>query len=230
MKVIVAGAGSVGVFLAEDLQASGHEVLVVERNLELATRLPSEHPTVRWLSGDACEIGVLEEADAASADVVVAATGDDEDNLVISLLAKQEFAVPRVVARVNHPSNQWMFNETWGVDVSVSTPHLLSSLVAEAVSVGALVRLLQLDASGARLVEVTLSPGSPACGRAISDLGMPRNATIVAIVRSSNVVVPRGDSRMEPGDEVLALVTPDSEDEVRTLLVGSGAPVEEVVP
>jgi trk system potassium uptake protein TrkA len=205
-------------------------VLVVERNLELATRLPSEHPTVRWLSGDACEIGVLEEADAASADVVVAATGDDEDNLVISLLAKQEFAVPRVVARVNHPSNQWMFNETWGVDVSVSTPHLLSSLVAEAVSVGALVRLLQLDASGARLVEVTLSPGSPACGQAISDLGMPRNATIVAIVRSSNVVVPRGDSRMEPGDEVLALVTPDSEDEVRTLLVGSGAPVEEVVP
>jgi trk system potassium uptake protein len=230
MRVIVAGAGSVGVFLAEDLQTSGHEVLVVERDLELATRLPAEHPTVRWLTGDACEIGVLEEADAATADVVVAATGDDEDNLVISLLAKQEFAVPRVVARVNHPSNQWMFNETWGVDVSVSTPHLLSSLVAEAVSVGALVRLLQLDASGARLVEVTLSPGSPACGRAIAELGMPRNATIVAIVRSSNVVVPRGDSRMEPGDEVLALVTPDSEDEVRTLLVGSEAPVEEVVP
>jgi trk system potassium uptake protein TrkA len=229
MKVIVAGAGSVGVFLAEDLEASGHDVLVVERDLDLASRLPGEHPAVRWLTGDACEIGVLEEAGTGLADVVVAATGDDEDNLVISLLAKQEFAVPRVVARVNHPSNQWMFNQMWGVDVSVSTPHLLSSLVAEAVSVGALVRLLQLDASGARLVEVTLSPGSPACGRAIADLGMPRNATVVAIVRSSNVVVPRGDSRMEAGDEVLALVTPESEDEVRALLVGRSAPIEEAV-
>jgi trk system potassium uptake protein TrkA len=229
MKVIVAGAGSVGVFLAEDLEASGHDVLVVERNLDLAARLPGEHPTVRWLTGDACEIGVLEEAGTGLADVVVAATGDDEDNLVISLLAKQEFAVPRVVARVNHPSNQWMFNQMWGVDVSVSTPHLLSALVAEAVSVGALVRLLQLDASGARLVEVTLSPGSPACGRAISELGMPRNATVVAIVRSSNVIVPRGDSRMEAGDEVLALVTPESEDEVRTLLVGRPTSVQPAV-
>jgi trk system potassium uptake protein TrkA len=223
MKVIVAGAGSVGVFLADDLQQSGHELLVVDVDSDLVARLAVEHPAVGWLGGDACEIGTLDQAGAGEADVVVAATGDDEDNLVISLLAKQEFAVPRVVARVNHPNNQWMFNETWGVDVSVSTPHLLSSLVAEAVSVGALVRLMQLDASGARLVEVTLSPGSPACGRTIAKLGMPRNATIVAIVRGSNVVVPRGDSQMEAGDEVLALVTPESEDEVRSLLVGSGS-------
>jgi len=221
MKVIVVGAGSVGVFLADDLQQSGHEVLVVDVDSDLVARLTLEHPTVGWLDGDACEIGTLDRAGAGQADVVVSATGDDEDNLVISLLAKQEFAVPRVVARVNHPNNQWMFNETWGVDVSVSTPHLLSALVAEAVSVGALVRLLQLDASGARLVEVTLSPGSPACGRTIATLGMPRNATIVAIVRGSHVVVPRGDSRMEAGDEVLALVTPESEDEVRSLLVGA---------
>ncbi|HLI01206.1 MAG TPA: TrkA C-terminal domain-containing protein, partial [Acidimicrobiales bacterium] len=147
---------------------------------------------------------------------------------VISLLAKQEFAVPRVVARVNHPKNQWMFNESWGVDVSVSTPHLLSSLVAEAVNVGALVRLMQLDASGARLVEVTLSSESPAGGRAIAQLGISRNATIVAIVRSGTVVVPRGDTVMQPGDEVLALVTAESEDEVRTLLVGHSAEAKEL--
>ncbi len=224
MKVIIAGAGSVGVFLADDLQSAGHDVLVVETDPELSTRLAAEHPAVHWLNGDGCEIGTLGVAGAADTDVVVAATGDDEDNLVISLLAKQEFAVPRVVARVNHPKNQWLFNETWGVDVSVSTPHLLSSLVAEAVSVGALVRLLQLDASGARLVEVTLTAGSPACGRSIATLGMPRNATVVAIVRGASVVVPRGDSRMEPGDEVLALVTPESEDEVRALLVGHYEP------
>lgn len=229
MKVIVAGAGNVGTFLAEDLTESGHEVLVLERDGGLVERLAGEHPAVTWRKGDACEVGTLAAAGTSEADVVVAATGDDEDNLVVSLLAKQEFAVPRVVARVNHPKNHWMFNESWGVDVSVSTPHLLSSLVAEAVNVGALVRLLQLDSSGARLVEVTLGSHSPACGQTIASLGMPRNATIVAIVREANVVVPRGDSRMEPGDEVLALVMPESEGEFRALLVGPGAPAGEAV-
>jgi trk system potassium uptake protein TrkA len=159
----------------------------------------------------------------ADADVVVSATGDDEDNLVISLLAKQEFAVPRVVARVNHPKNRWLFSEAWGVDVSVSTPHLLTALVEEAVSVGSLVRLLQLEGGrggGARLVEVTLAEDSPAAGYSIADLEVPRDATIVAVVRDTHVVVPRGDTVLDTGDEVLALVTADSEDVVRSLLAG----------
>jgi trk system potassium uptake protein TrkA len=150
---------------------------------------------------------------------MVAATGDDEDNLVISLLAKQEFAVPRVVARINHPKNQWLFNESWGVDVSVSTPHLLTALVEEAVSVGSLVRLLQLQGGEARLVEVTLASDSPADGQAIVDLGIPRDATVVAVIRQDHVIVPRGDTILYAGDEVLALVTPESEAEVTGLLV-----------
>jgi trk system potassium uptake protein TrkA len=138
----------------------------------------------------------------------------------VSLLAKQEFAVPRVVARVNHPKNQWLFTETWGVDVSVSTPQLLTALVEEAVSVGSLVRLLRFEGGNAHLVEVTLAENSPADGVSVVDLGVPRDATIVAVVRSDHLIVPRGDTRLAAGDEVLVLITADAEDEVQRLLVG----------
>ena len=222
MNVMIAGAGNVGTFIASDLHAAGHDVLVIEQDPDLVNRL---RPTldIGWLAADACEVSSLYSAGMSDADVVVAATGDDEDNLVISLLAKQEFAVPRVVARVNHPKNRWLFNEAWGVDVSVSTPHLLTALVEEAVSVGSLVRLLQLEGGkggGARLVEVTLAEDSPAAGFPIADLDVPRDATIVAVVRDTHVVVPRGDTVLDTGDEVLALVTADSEDVVRSLLAG----------
>ena len=222
MKVMIAGGGNVGTFIASDLHAAGHDVLVIEQDPDLVARL---RPTldIEWFTADACEVSSLYAAGMADADVVVSATGDDEDNLVIALLAKQEFAVPRVVARVNHPKNRWLFNESWGVDVSVSTPHLLTALVEEAVSVGSLVRLLQLEGGkggGARLVEVTLADDSPVDGQSIADLDVPRDASIVAVVRDSHVIVPRGDTVLDAGDEVLALVTADSEDVVRSLLTG----------
>jgi trk system potassium uptake protein TrkA len=157
---------------------------------------------------------------AFTAALVVAVTGDDEDNLVISLLAKQEFGVPRVVARVNNPANEWLFNETWGTDVSVSTPHLLTALVEEALSVGSLVRLLAFEGGRVRLSEVTLADDSPAVGKEVQDLGLPRDSTVVAILRQDRVVVPRGDTVLFSGDEVLVLVSNESEDDVRTILVG----------
>ena len=218
MKVAIAGAGNVGTYIAADLKEAGHDVLILEQDPDLVARLQDD-VAVKWVVGDACEVTTLYEAGIAEVDVMVAVTGDDEDNLVISLLAKQEFAVPRVVARVNHPQNQWLFNETWGVDVSVSTPHLLTALVEEAVSVGSLVRLLQFR--DARLVEVTLADDSPAVGQAISTLGVPRDATIVAVIRERHVIVPRGETAMLPGDEVLVLVTPDAEEKVKSLLVGA---------
>jgi len=218
MKVAIAGAGNVGTYIASDLKDAGHEVLVIEQDPDLVARLRLGLD-VKWFIADACEVSSLHEAGLAEVDVVVAATGDDEDNLVISLLSKQEFAVPRVVARVNHPHNQWLFNEAWGVDVSVSTPHLLTALVEEAVSVGSLVRLLQFQ--DARLVEVRLDADSPALGKAISELAMPRDATVVAIVRDRHVIVPRGDSAMQSHDEVLVLVTPESEEAVKQVLVGT---------
>jgi trk system potassium uptake protein TrkA len=216
VKVAIAGAGNVGTYIASDLKQSGHDVLLIEQDPDLVGRL---RPTldVEWFVADACEVRSLHAARLADADVVVAATGDDEDNLVVSLLAKQEFAVPRVVARVNHPKNHWLFNESWGVDVSVSTPHLLTALVEEAVQVGSLVRLLQF--ADARLVEVTLADSSPAVGKTVAELGVPRDATVVAVIRDRHVIVPRGETGLEAGDEVMVLVTPDSEDAVRALLV-----------
>jgi trk system potassium uptake protein TrkA len=218
MKVAIAGGGNVGSYIAADLKAAGHDVLVIEQDEDLVERL-SSHLDVRWYVGDACEVNNLHEAGMADADVVVAATGDDEDNLVVALLAKQEFAVPRVVARVNHPKNQWLFNESWGVDVSVSTPHLLTALVEEAVTVGALVRLLQFEHGAAGLVEVTLADDSPAAGKAITELAIPRDASVVAVVRGDHVVVPRGDTVVQVGDEVLCLVTGDGEDAIKRTFV-----------
>jgi trk system potassium uptake protein TrkA len=217
MKVAIAGAGSVGTAIAGDLHAAGHEVLLIEQDPDVVARQRDELD-VTWVVADACEVASLDAAGLATVDVVVAATGDDEDNLVVSLLAKQEFAVPRVVARVNHPKNQWLFTETWGVDVSVSTPQLLTALVEEAVSVGSLVRLLQFEGGNAHLVEVTLAEDSPAAGVSVVDLGVPRDATIVAVVRADHLIVPR--ARLAAGDEVLVLITANAEDEVQRLLVG----------
>ena len=218
MRVAIAGAGNVGTFIAADLHEAGHDVLVIEQDPDLVERL---RPTldIRWFAADACEVNSLHAAGLAEVDVVVAATGDDEDNLVVSLLAKQEFAVPRVVARVNHPKNHWLFNESWGVDVSVSTPHLLTALVEEAVSVGSLVRLLSFEGGDARLVEVTLADGSPAAGSTIADLRLPRDAAVVAVVRDTRLLVPKDDTVLDPGDEVLALVSSESEGAVKSLLV-----------
>src|SRR2546427_10681467 len=166
MKVVITGAGNVGRHLARDLAERGHDVTVIEQDKVVATRAATEVPdTVTVLLGDACEPYVLEEAKLGEADVIVAATGDDEDNLVTSLLAKQEFAVPRVLARVNHSSNEWMFTEQWGVDAAVSPPHILTALVEEAVTVGDLIPLLKLERGKVALVELTLEEGSWAAGR-----------------------------------------------------------------
>jgi trk system potassium uptake protein TrkA len=222
MKVIIAGAGSVGRYMAGQLQSSGHDVMLIDNDPSVvaqgkATRAPVG---VTWCLGDACEVATLKAIGAAEADVVAAVTGDDEDNLVVSLLSKQEFAVPRVLARVNNPKNEWMFNDMWGVDVSVSTPHLLTGLVEEAVTVGSFVRLLSLEGGKARLAEVTLAQGSPAIAKELTELGLPRESTVVAVLRDGHVVVPRGDTVLHQGDEVLVLVTGGVEDDVRRALVG----------
>jgi trk system potassium uptake protein len=221
MKVAICGAGNVGISIASDLASGGHDVLLVDKDLELVERLRSElDPALTLIAADACEVSSLDAAGFATVDVVIAATGDDEDNLVISLLSKQEFAVPRVIARVNSPKNQWLFNESWGVDVSVCMPLMMTALVEEAVSVGSLVRLLTLERGHANLVEVTLADGSPAVGVSLAELDIPRDATVVAVVRKDRLVVPRGDTVLEPVDEVLALVTTQAEQAVHAVLVG----------
>ena len=221
MRIAIAGAGNVGTYVAKDLLGRGHDVVLIEQNKEIIESLRAEL-AVNWVEGDACEIHTLDEAVVSSCEVVVAATGDDEDNLVISLLAKQEFAVPRVVGRINHPDNEWLFNESWGVDVAVSMPHLLASLVEEAVSVGDLVRLLNLEQGKVALLEVTLAEGSPAVGKTVGDLKMPPDCTIVAVVRDHHVISPTKETPLNKGDEVLALAAPDAEADLKKALTGEG--------
>jgi trk/ktr system potassium uptake protein len=222
MRVVIAGGGSVGRFIAEQLHDLGHGVTIIDNDRDVVARAlrGGEPKGVRWFEGDACEIPALASVGMAKADVV-AVTGDDEDNLVISLLSKQEFGVPRVVARVNNPKNEWMFNEVWGVDVSVSTPHLLTALVEEAVTVGSFIRLLSFEGGRARLAEVRLADGTPVDGKTIEQLGIPRDATVVAVLRKERLIVPRGDTMLRAGDEVIVLVTSESEDEVNRLLTGA---------
>ena len=222
MKVMIAGAGSVGIAIGEELLAKGYEITIIERDHLLVEKL-GQRSKLKFIIGDACEVSSLHSAGTSEIDVMVAATGDDEDNLVISLLAKQEFAVPRVVARVNNAKNQWLFNESWGVDVSMSTPQQLTALVEEAVSVGSLVRLLRFEHGNAELVEVTLASNSPAIGLAIENLNFPREAIIVGLIRDDRVVVPHDDTVLLVSDEVVVLVTDDVEGQVRQLLCGDAS-------
>lgn len=218
MKVVVAGAGNIGRYLAVDLARRGHETTVIDQSPEALASVSDG--TMHPVRGDACDPTVLEACGVREADVVVAATGDDEDNLVISLLAKQEFAVPRVLARVNHPTNEWLFNDSWGVDLAVSPPHLLTALVEEEVTAGDVVDLLKLERGAVHLMEVRLDDHSEAVGRRIEELDLPPDLILVAVVRSGHVVACRGTTPLAEGDEVLALVPDGRQEELRQHLVG----------
>ena len=220
MRVVVTGGGAIGRHLSADLAERGHDVTLIEQDRSIVDRLRGEIPEVQVMLGDACEPRILEEAQLPDADVVVAATGDDEDNLVTSLLAKQEFAVPRVLARVNHPGNEWLFNEQWGVDQAVSPPHMLTAMVEEAVTTGDLVRLLRLEGGRASIVETKLTTASPATGRALYELRLPPDSTIVAILREGHVVIPQPETVLAAGDELVALAAPESELTLREAIVG----------
>jgi trk system potassium uptake protein TrkA len=219
MKVVISGAGNVGRHLAADLSERGHEVTIIERIIRTMQRAREDlPPEVNVIHGDACEPYVLEEARLAEAEVMVAVTGDDEDNLVTSLLAKQEFAVPRVVARVNHPKNEWMFTEQWGIDAAVSPPHILAALVEEAVTVGDVVRLLKLERGRVTLEELTLREGSAVVGRPMYELRLPVDSTIVAVIRDGHVVIPQPETVLAAGDELMAIATPAAEEDLRRAL------------
>jgi trk system potassium uptake protein TrkA len=218
MRVAIAGAGNVGRSIAKELVDNGHQVMLIERVPKMVR--PERVPAAEWILADACELSSLQEADLSSCDVVVAATGDDKVNLVVSLLAKTEFAVPRVVARINRAENEWLFNEQWGVDVSVSKPRLMAALVEEAVSVGDLVRLMTFRQSEANLVEITLPQTAPYVGHPVREVPLPHNSALVAVLRGKRVLVPTPDDPLEAGDELVFVVTAEMEDAVRAVILG----------
>ena len=216
MRVAIAGAGAVGRSVAQELLENGHDILLIDKDPK---SIKSEAvPDAEWLLADACELSSLDEAGLSRCDVMIAATGDDKANLVISLLAKTEFTVPRTVARVNHPSNEWLFNESWGVDVLVSTPRLMSALVEEAVSVGDLVRLFTFRQSGSNLVEMTLADDSPYIGSRVSQVPWPVDVALIAILRDKGIHTPDKDRSLEAGDELLFVAAEDQEQQLAALL------------
>ncbi|APU13763.1 MULTISPECIES: potassium channel family protein [Actinoalloteichus] len=216
MRVAIAGAGAVGRSTAAELVEAGHEVLLIERDAANVLRTGLER--ANWLVADACELASLEEARLQDYQVVIAATGDDKVNLVVALLAKTEFAVQRVVARVNDPRNEWLFDEGWGVDRAVSTPRIMAAMVEEAVGVGDLVRLLTLRTGQTNLVGVTLPGATPLAGKPVRTLRLPADAALVAILRGSRVIVPQQDDPLEPGDEMLFMATVDVEAQIQEAL------------
>ncbi|MFD4130605.1 potassium channel family protein [Streptomyces globisporus] len=216
MRVSIAGAGAVGRSIAAELLENGHEVLLIDK---APTAISVERvPMAEWLLADACEITSLDEAALQRCNVVIAATGDDKVNLVVSLLAKTEYGVPRVVARVNNPKNEWLFNESWGVDVAVSTPRLMSALVEEAVSVGDLVRLLRFSHGDANLVELTLPPESALAGIRVGDVAWPADTSLVTIIRGTRVLTPSPEESLEAGDELLFVAAQAREEQLEELL------------
>jgi len=215
MKVTIAGAGSVGRSIARELIGHGHQVTLIDK--QPAAMKISSVSEAEWLLADACEISALGTAELETCDVVVAATGDDKVNLVVSLLAKTEFGVPRVVARVNNPKNEWMFDDAWGVDVPVSTPRIMTALVEEAVSVGDLVRIFTFHQSGSSMYEITLGPDSAVVGRRVADVQWPPDAVLAAVIRGDQPFAPGSDDTLESGDELVLIITSEEAQALREL-------------
>jgi trk system potassium uptake protein TrkA len=219
VRVAIAGAGNVGRSIARELLENGHHVLLIDRDPK-ALKMESV-PAAEWLLADACEITSLDKAQLSNCQVLVAATGDDKVNLVASLLAKTEYGVPRVVARINHPKNEWLFDSSWGVDVSVSTPRIISALVEEAVSVGDVVRLFSLRRGEANLVELTLPDNALCVGKTVEEIELPEDVSLAAIVRDGHVITPDSHMVLIAGDELLFVATAESEGKLRECLLGS---------
>ncbi len=222
MRVVVAGGGSVGTSIALDLVDRNHDVTLMEKVSATAERLRGFLPGVTVIAADACEFSSLADADVRSADVMIAATGDDEDNLVISWLSKQEFGVPRVISRINNARNEWLFNEGWGVDVSVSTPALMTSLVDEAVEVGAIIQLMTLADGRMRLIEVTLDANSPAVVEhsTLDELRLPDSLRVVVVVRNEQPLVPTSTMHFLEHDHVVLMARVDATEDCTAAFIG----------
>lgn len=219
MLAVIIGGGRGGSYLAQDLQNQGYQVKVVDRRPEVVAKLRQEIGG-DVVCGDGCSPEILEQIGTAKADLVVALTHNDEDNLVVCRLAKHHFHVPRVIARVNNPLNEWLYTKDWGVDVPISQVHLTSKVIEEEIGMGELVTLLKLNRGAAALVEVTLPETSPCRGRAIREVAFPSDTVIVSVIRGGKLIIPRGDTTLEAGDEILAVGAVAAEKSLKELLVG----------
>jgi trk system potassium uptake protein TrkA len=218
MFVIIVGGGKTGSSVAELLLKEKHRVVVIEHRRDIIEQLREELPPEIVFEGDASLPSVLEEAGIAEANVVAAVTGEDEANLVVCTLARFEYAVPRIIARVNHPKNAWLFTAEMGVDVALNEAGMMAHLVAEEMSLGDMMTLLKFRKGQYALVEEKVHPMAVAVGNPIRDLMLPSRCVLAAILRKGELIIPKGDVTLEPADEIIALVHSDDTSALASLL------------
>lgn len=219
MYIVVVGGGKVGYYLAKSLLEQGHEVLVIERDPRRQAIL-SQELGAAVLAGDGCEVEVMEQAGFSRADVVIAVTGDDEDNLVICQVAKGRFQVGRTIARINNPRNEKIFR-LLGIDVTVSSTEVILSQIEQLLPFESLVHLLTLRNVGVSFVELEVPPDSPAVGRPLKSLGIPDDCVFPLVIRGGKeAVIPYGETKLEAGDHVIAVTSEASEQTLRRILLG----------
>lgn len=217
MYIIVVGGGKVGYYLTKTLLNEGHEALLIERDVNKVETYSDRFGSV-VLAGDGAEASVLAAAGAARADVVIAVTGEDEDNLVVCQVAKAKFHVARTIARVNNPKNEQLFR-LLGIDVTVSQTNYILNLIEQAIPERNFIHLLSLRHADLAIIEATISKDSPVVNKAIEDIELPVDCVIAAIARGADLIVPRGSTEILPGDDIIAVTHREEEDELRRLLI-----------
>jgi trk system potassium uptake protein TrkA len=219
MYIVVVGGGKVGYYMSKSLLEQGHEVLVVERDARKCLILRDELGGCA-LEGDGCEAATMMEAGVGRADLLVAVTGDDEDNLVACQVAKHKFNVPRTIARINNPRNQTIFHKL-GIDVTISSTDLILQQIEQVIPSQSLLHLLTLRGVGVSFVELEIASGSPALGRPLRQLGIPDDCILPLVIRRGReAIIPYGDTVLEPGDQVIAVSSEKSEESLRRILHG----------
>jgi trk system potassium uptake protein TrkA len=222
MYVLIAGGGRTGTQLALLLLKQKYEVRVVEARRNILARMHHVLPTEVIYEGDPVDMEVLEQAGIRRANVVAACMAEDADNLVICYLARQHFQAPRAIARINNPRNAWLFDDKFLVDVALNHSEVMARLIEEEMSMGDMMTLLKLRRGEFSLVEEKIPPGAPAIGIALKDLGLPENVVVAAIIRHGKIILPRGITEFEPGDEVLAVTDRAGADQLSVLFAQPG--------
>ncbi|MCM8789853.1 MAG: NAD-binding protein [Candidatus Omnitrophica bacterium] len=218
MYIIIAGAGKVGYFLAKRLIAAKHTISIIDKDRDICNEMAKELDILP-INGDACDPNILEEAGIERADVLAAVTGDDEDNLIICQLAKERFNIKRTVGRVNNPDNERTFSEL-GVDVPVDSTSIISKVIEEEVSFSDFVNLMSFKRGKLAIVRVDLPQDSPVINQEVKDIQLPAESVLVSIVRGEEVIVPKGDTVLKSGDDIIALTLVGNESQLLNLLVG----------
>ncbi len=217
MKVIIVGGGQVGNYLASLLISNGHDIRLIEHREKNLKKLIKELPPEILINGIGSDPAVLEQAGITTADVVAAVSDADEINLVVSTLAKMEFGVPRVVARVNNPKNAWLYNSGMGVDVGVNQADLMAHLVVEEMDLEDMFTLMKLKRGNYSIIQMKVSPTAKAANQLLKNLSVPKKTVLIAITRDESLVIPKGDSQILVGDDILALTDEASRKELKEL-------------